>query len=53
MKANSVEEAGEKGYNMLTDPLGLYVKKFGPRFEVKGNTFGVFTKSFFFSIVRQ
>jgi hypothetical protein len=35
IKANSVEEAEEKGYNMLTDPIGQYVKKFGPGFEIK------------------
>jgi hypothetical protein len=35
LKASSEEDAEEKGYNMLTDPLGPYVKKFGPGFEVK------------------
>jgi hypothetical protein len=33
--ANSVEDAEEKGYNMLTDPRSPYVKKYGPGFQVK------------------
>lgn len=35
VRAGSEEEAGEKGYKMLTDPTGEYVKKYGPAFEVK------------------
>jgi hypothetical protein len=35
VKANSVEDAEEKSYNMLTDPRSPYVKKYGPGFEVK------------------
>jgi hypothetical protein len=35
VNANSVEEAEEKSYNMLTDPMSPYVKKYGPGFQVK------------------
>jgi hypothetical protein len=35
VKADSVEEAEEKSYNMLTDTRSPYVKKYGPGFQVK------------------
>jgi len=35
LRAEDEEEAEEKGYKMLTDPAGEYVKKYGPGFEVK------------------
>ncbi len=35
VKADSEERAEEKAFAALTDPKGLYVKKYGPGFEVK------------------
>jgi hypothetical protein len=35
VKANSEADAEEKSYQMLTDPAGQHVKKYGPGFEVK------------------
>jgi hypothetical protein len=35
VKANSEADAEEKGYQMLSDPAGQFVKKYGPGFEMK------------------